>query len=88
LEKLEIEEWEQGRGAMPRLMCLVIKECNGLKMLPQELSSLNALREVEVSPSNSVLKKMLEVLQNDGDCIVVSLFNFPFRIRIGFSLFH
>jgi hypothetical protein len=64
LEKLEIEKWELGRGAMP-LMCLVIKECNELKMLPQELSSLNALREVEVSPSNSVLKKMLEVLQRN-----------------------
>jgi hypothetical protein len=26
--------------------------------------------------------------ENDADCVAVSLFNFPFRIRIGFSLFH
>jgi hypothetical protein len=25
---------------------------------------------------------------SDADCVAVSLFNFPFRIRIGFSLFH
>jgi hypothetical protein len=26
--------------------------------------------------------------ENDVDCIAVSLFNFPFRIRIEFFLFH
>jgi len=40
LEKLEIENWEQGRGAMPLLMCLVIKECNELTMLPREFECL------------------------------------------------
>jgi len=66
LEKLEIENWEQGRGAMPLLMCVVIKECNELKMLPRdELQSLNALRDVEVSGSNISLKPMLEELQRN-----------------------
>jgi hypothetical protein len=26
--------------------------------------------------------------ENDADCVAVNLFNFPFKIRIGFSLFH
>ena len=26
--------------------------------------------------------------ENDANCVAVSLFNFPFRIRIGFSLLH
>ncbi|XP_059462091.1 putative disease resistance RPP13-like protein 3 [Corylus avellana] len=65
LEELEIEKWEQGIGAMPRLMCLVIKECNELKMLPPELSSLNALREVEVSRSNPDLIMLLHPLQRN-----------------------
>jgi hypothetical protein len=30
----------------------------------------------------------LQQWENDTDCVTVSLFNFPFRIRIGFSLFH
>jgi hypothetical protein len=42
---------------------------------------------------NTIFKQALMAMEEfkkvfDADCIAISLFNFPFRIRIEFSLFH
>jgi Leucine-rich repeat (LRR) protein len=63
LENLRIKKWKQRRGAMPCLKHLVIKRCIELTMLPSNLWSLTALRDVEILWSTSELAKMLREMQ-------------------------
>jgi hypothetical protein len=63
LHEGEIERWTQDEGVMPGQRQLVIHECFDLTMLPSELRSLTALREVQVLRSNLHLANEFQRLQ-------------------------
>jgi hypothetical protein len=65
---LKFMHWNLGRGAMPMLQHLVIDNCNLLNMLPDELWSLTALRDVEVLYPSKDLAKKLRQLQMKSEC--------------------
>ncbi|GMY18833.1 putative late blight resistance protein homolog R1B-16 [Fagus crenata] len=65
---LKFTSWNLGRGAMPRLQHLVIDNCNLLNMLPDELWSLTALRDVEVLYPSKDLAEKLQQLRMKSEC--------------------
>ena len=68
LDNLKMEEWKQGRGAMPRLRHLILKKCTGLTMLPGELCNVTSLRDVEVLWTTLKLVGMFQELQTKIGC--------------------
>uniref|UniRef100_A0A7N2MYJ8 Uncharacterized protein n=1 Tax=Quercus lobata TaxID=97700 RepID=A0A7N2MYJ8_QUELO len=64
---LDVSEWYMGQGAMPKLQSLVIESCEAIRMLPDELRCLSALRDVEVLHPNPILAERLRQLRmRDG----------------------
>ncbi|XP_059460750.1 putative disease resistance RPP13-like protein 3 [Corylus avellana] len=65
LENLQTKEWKQEKGALSCLKHLVIKECTELTVLPSELCSLHALRDVDVLRSSIESVITLQNLQKN-----------------------
>jgi hypothetical protein len=73
---------------MMRSITLIMRCCLVLILRKGEWNELiGHLKDRGKNRPNSMTNS-LQQGENDADCVVVSLFNFPFRIRIGFSLLH
>ncbi|XP_058112036.1 probable disease resistance RPP8-like protein 4 [Magnolia sinica] len=44
----DLEEWRVEEGAMPKLRCLIIHDCERLKMLPEGLRHISTLRDLKL----------------------------------------
>lgn len=70
LTSLGFEKLEMKHGAMLKLRRLVVKKCENLTRLPDELCSSTSLREVEVCQETEQNLENLETLKKDGKLIV------------------
>lgn len=66
--RLDIPMWIMERGSMPNLQRLVIKGCNDLGRLPQELCYITTLRLVEVSQVSAELINSVRELNLNSAC--------------------
>ncbi|XP_027352765.1 putative disease resistance RPP13-like protein 3 [Abrus precatorius] len=63
--------WRLEKGAMPRLQNLVIKNCDELEEIPEQLWSLTTLREVHVSNPNRRLAHRLRSVGLKNGCKLI-----------------
>ncbi|MED6216700.1 hypothetical protein PIB30_010140 [Stylosanthes scabra] len=68
---LNVKKWKLGNGAMPCLQTLLINCCINLKRLPDELWSLNSLRQVKVVELSSALSLELANLEMKDGCDLI-----------------
>ncbi|XLU93063.1 hypothetical protein S245_007415 [Arachis hypogaea] len=72
MEWVNVENWKLGNGAMPCLQTLLIKCCERLDDLPDELWSLTSLRQVKVVEPSQALSDALANLEKDGCELIIS----------------
>ncbi|KOM51231.1 hypothetical protein LR48_Vigan08g205800 [Vigna angularis] len=77
MEYLKLRKWELGNGAMRRLQNVIIRDCQSLDNLPNELCSLNRLRKVHITDSPSKqTTHILRILEtNNGVQVVIGDFS-------------
>ncbi|XP_057753817.1 probable disease resistance protein RF9 [Arachis stenosperma] len=66
--EVKVESWVLAEGAMPRLRCLLIKQCPKLCELPEQLWSLTTLAEVHVVEPSDELKNNLQDAEVNDNC--------------------
>ncbi|TKY67938.1 disease resistance RPP8 protein 2 [Spatholobus suberectus] len=63
MKYLNVQNWKLDNGAMLRLQSLVIKDCEKLDDLPNQLWPLTALRKVRVRRPSEPMARMLRNLE-------------------------
>ncbi|MED6182969.1 hypothetical protein PIB30_033571 [Stylosanthes scabra] len=71
MEDLNVQSWKLGNGAMPCLQSLLIMCCDRLDSLPDELWSLNSLRQVQVVEPSQALSLALGNLGMKDGCELI-----------------
>ncbi|MED6200010.1 hypothetical protein PIB30_081198 [Stylosanthes scabra] len=73
MERLNVHKWKLGNGAMPCLQKLLIKDSERLDSLPDEVWSLNSLRQVQVvRPSQALSLELANLEKKDGCDLVIA----------------
>nr|XP_025686940.2 disease resistance protein RPP13-like [Arachis hypogaea] len=82
MEKLNVDNWKLGNGAMPCLQTLLIKCCERLDDLPDELWSLTSLRQVKVVEPSQALSLAVANLEMKDGCELIITEGYQYRFRV------